>query len=197
MTKKREVHCTQTWINLVVFEKWRKQVEVAQYKKAAEKSISTEEFLNKEIDAVIIDVAVQTDTNIRLLNVQISNLLGEPLESKIDPSNAESIIEHLNWLGIHTVSDLLTAIREHSEVALAIANEILKEYKSEDDASKASATIGLFYLCYAVLIARECTAERIYSYLTDNGIALFEEREDFAKELLSYRERFLGQAEEM
>lgn len=168
--------------------------ELAQYKKTAEESISTEEFLNKEIDAVLIDVTTQTDTNIRLLNAQISNLLGEPLEKKTDPSNAESIIEQLNWLGIHTVSDLLTAIREHSEVALAIANEILKEYKPEDDDTKASATIGLFYLCYAVLIARECTTDRIYSYLEDNSIALSEEREDFANELLSYRERFVEQS---
>lgn len=169
--------------------------ELAQYKKTAEESISTEKFLNKEIDAVIIEVTIQTDTNLRLLNAHISNLLGEPLENKIDPSNAELIIEKLNWLGIHTVNDLMKAIHEYSELAFSIVNEMLKGYKTEDDDARAYATISLFYLCYAVLITKECTTDRFYSYLKDNGIALPEEQLDFANELLSYRERFIEQSE--
>lgn len=162
--------------------------ELSEYKKEATEKISKEEFLNKEIDAVIIDVIIQSNTNIRLLNRHIANLFGEPLEGGVDPSIAESTIEELNWLGIRVVDDLFNAIQECSEIALAVANEVLKDYKSGDDNKSVNPTIGLFYLCYAVLIARDYSIEQIVQYQRDNNIGDREDDESFAHRLLAIKE---------
>ena len=163
--------------------------ELSEYKKEATEKISKEEFLNKEIDAVIIDVIIQSNTNVRLLNRHIANLFGEPLEGSVDPSIAESTIEELNWLGIRVVDDLFNAIQECSEIALAVANEILKDYKSGDDNKSVNPTIGLFYLCYAVLIARDYSIEQIVQYQRDNNIGDREDDESFAHRLLAIKEQ--------
>lgn len=163
--------------------------ELSEYKKEATEKISKEEFLNKEIDAVIIDVIIQSNTNIRLLNRHIANLFGEPLEGSVGPSIAESTIEELNWLGIRVVDDLFNAIQECSEIALAVANEILKDYKSGDDNKSVNPTIGLFYLCYAVLIARDYSIEQIVQYQRDNNIGDREDDESFAHRLLAIKEQ--------
>lgn len=162
--------------------------ELTEYKKEATEKISKKEFLNKEIDAVIIDVIIQSNTNIRLLNRHIANLFGEPLEGGVDPSSAESTIEELNWLGIRIVDDLFNAIQECSEIALAVADEILKDYKSGDDNKSVNPTIGLFYLCYAVLIARNYSIEQIVQYQKDNNIGDREDDESFAQRLLAIKE---------
>lgn len=163
--------------------------ELSEYKKEATEKISKEEFLNKEIDAVIIDVIIQSNTNIRLLNGHIANLFGEPLESNVDPSIAESTIEELNWLGIRVVDDLLKTIQECSEIALAVANEVLKDYESGDDSKSVNPTIGLFYLCYAVLIARDYSVEQIVQYQRDNNIGGREDDESFAQRLMAIKEQ--------
>ena len=162
--------------------------ELSQYKEDAAKNLSTQEFLSKELDAIIIDVVLQTDSSLRLLNAHISSLFGEPLDNEINTSNVTSIIEKLNWIGVHTVNELLTVTREHSELAMKIADILLKDYTSDDNDSRVLSTIGLFYLCYAVLVARGCTADDIRRYMEANSISPYEDNSEFIQKLLSVKQ---------
>ena len=158
------------------------------YKKAATENLDKQEFGEKELDAIIIDAAIQTDSDLRLLNTHIESLIKERVCTDLDSFDVTTTIDQLNWVGVKTVNDLLTALHDYSELAMRIANEVLKGKTTSDRTYKVTATIGLFYLCYAILLAKGSGPDVIYRYMKENHIDPFEDHGEFIQQLVSIGE---------
>lgn len=163
------------------FSDIRKQLE--EYRAAANQRIQKEDFLDREIDAILIEVIIGTDKNVQLLNKHIASLIGDPLDDVAGEIYSESAIRELQWLGIKTVRQIITVISKYTEVAMFIATQKLKNYDQAASNGKVNPTIGLFYLSYAVLLSEQCTKEQISSYLLDNNIGGLEELDDIVEKL--------------
>lgn len=150
------------------FNDIRKKLE--EYREAANRRIKQEEFLDREIDAVLIDVIISTDKNYQLLNKHIATLMGGALDDSADDLFSEKSILELNWLGVRTVRQIISVITKYTERAMYIATENLKDYDQKTNDERIDPTIGFFYLAYAVLLSEQCTKEQINKYLAENHI---------------------------
>lgn len=150
------------------FDDIRRQLE--SYKKSANHKIQQEEFLDKEIDAVLLEAIINTDKNVQRLSAQIASFMNEPLKKRASESYIEATIHELNSLGITTVRQIYEVISKYTDTALYIASQNLKDYTKKDDDEETDPAIGIFYLSYAVLLTERCTKEQIGQYLRKNSI---------------------------
>lgn len=159
-----------------------------EYKTDVQSQIQNNNLLDGEIDAVILDVLTESNTQIKQLNTHIHSLTGVPFDDSVDSFSHATIIKHLHWLGVKTVRQLHDVILNHTEEAKIIASEMLKNYDNKEKPKTIRKTIAFFYLCYALLLVNECTVERVYSYLSDMAIGLSKDRIQSAKEIYQIKE---------
>lgn len=148
-----------------------------EYKSNATEQIMSNDFLEHEIDAVLLDILIDSDENIIKLNNHIEKYTGSTVKDFVGDSTYQLIIEKLNWLNITSIGQIADAIARYLDTAIDIANEMLKEYKDKEKTGNFNKTIALFYLCYAVLLKEHCTKKDIYNYLIDNNLGKVEERD--------------------
>lgn len=158
---------------------------LANYKKTANQKIQQDEFMDKEIDAVLLETIINTDPRVQELGKKIAILLKERLKEDSDKSYIESSIRELNSLGIKTVRQLYRVISDYYGTAYDIAVEYLKDYSPDGEDEETDPTIAVFYLGYAVLLTERCTYEQIEEYLIINRIGDPEMLEENVKELYS------------
>lgn len=156
---------------------------LANYKETANQRIQQDEFMDKEIDAVLIETIINTDPKVQELSEKIANLLKERLKECADRDYIESIIRELNSLGIKTVRQLYKAIADYYDTAYYIAVEYTKDYTPDSENEETDPTIALFYLAYAILLTERCTHEQIEEYLIRNSIGELERLRENVKEL--------------
>ena len=157
--------------------------ELAEYKNNVQTQIQDEDFLNRELDAIILQVMIKSNEKILSINAYISNLIKQPL---VDVTNNDfkSTIHELNYLGITTVRQLNNALNTFSSATMKIASKILKNYPPSNSLKQ---TIALFYLCYAILLSTANTQKEIYQYLKEAHIGLEYERSEIAEKLFTYK----------
>lgn len=158
-----------------------------EYKNNAQAQIADDEFLDRELDAVILEVMLSSNAEIKALNQHISNITGRSFETIRNGGEFQSTIYRLNWVGIKTVRELNEALTKHSELAMKIADEIFTSGNLDEPIGTIKETIALFYLCYAVLLADGRSEEDIYEYLDETDIALQRERRKAAREIFSLK----------
>ena len=153
------------------------------YKEAAKRKIQQDEFMDKEIDAVLIETIINTDSKVQELAKKISDLLKERLKKYADRDYIESTILELNSLGVKTVRQLYGVIDDYYDTACLIAFEKLKDYKSKNEDDEVDPAIAIFYLEYAILLTERCTHEQIEEYLSRNNIGEQDRMKEIVEEL--------------
>ena len=144
--------------------------DLDEYKDNASQRIDSEDFLDSDLNAVVLDVLMQSNSNVQRINKHVQDLTGIPLYSNIDSSYYESTINRLHWLGIETVRQIYELIHDHTENAMAIATQKLNDYKTREDPGRINTMVAFFYLCYAFLLHGDCSKEKVYRYLVDTHI---------------------------
>ena len=157
------------------------------YKKCAQVQIEESTFLDSELDSVLLEVMIDSNTIVHQINHHISNLISNPLDHHKDPDDYSMTISQLNWLGIKTVKQLNEALITYSEQAKVIASEKLKHHSSKSTGIMFQ-TAAFFYLCYAILLANDCDAQKISAYLKENHIGSIKDHPGTINELLRIKE---------
>ena len=160
---------------------------LADYKANAQTQIENKEFLNRELDAVILQVILKSNESVLNINKHISDLVRESLVEVEGDEEFKDSIFRLNWVGITTVQQLNDALVMHSALAKKIASEKLKNYHKKASPSNIKETIAFFYLCYAILLANNSTKEEIYKYFDETHIGLIHERDEAVDRFLKLR----------
>jgi ppGpp synthetase/RelA/SpoT-type nucleotidyltranferase len=142
------------------------------------------------IDANSIELYINYDNNIARLNNAIRRINNASF--KEDVQGIGSIVKELYWLGFKNIKDIDEALTANYDLALYLAQKILKGRGGKPPVDR---TAGLFYLCYAVL-AQEKNAAKIVRYWSDNKITVpgKNPRDNLrrAHQLLLVYESFLG-----
>ncbi len=160
---------------------------LTEYKDNAQVQIADDDFLDRELDAVILQVMLKSNAIVQMINQHISNLVREPLDEVESDEVFQATIHRLNWVGIKTVRQLNDALTMHSKLAMKIASEKLKDYSEPGPSSNIHQTIAFFYLCYAMLLANDSSIEEICRYLEENHIGLPGHNYKGAQELFELR----------
>lgn len=153
------------------------------YRNEVEEHIENEEFLNRDLDAVLLQTLIEKDKNIRRLNTHIESLVKSKLDKNEDNESYESSIQKLSWFGITTARQVAEMFTIYTSTAMEIANVLLNEHSLDN--AIISRTVAYFYLCYAILLKEHRDENFIFNYLNENDIGSPEERLSFSKELLS------------
>lgn len=163
--------------------------KLSSYRLEAENKIDNEEFMNQEIDAVLLDTLITTNTDIIEINKEIEKYFGADFTEEISAEGYASTIKELNWLKINTLGELTRVIQNNKELAIKIAYSKLVENRKTSTDAIINRTIAFFYLCYAELFKQE-DMEVYISYLDENNIGKDQEsRIVVAQELLSLRNK--------
>lgn len=157
------------------------------YQNEATAKVASGEFQDSEIDAVLLEAIITSNSDIKKLNETIGDYFDLPVSLKFATGEVEDIVNMLHWLNINTVNQLYSCIRDDKKIAALIAKEFSETYP-EIGREKYPITrcIALFYLCYAELTNRKPNHDQIYQYLDDNSISEGKEREEAIQILLKY-----------
>ena len=155
---------------------------LANYKEAATQKIQQDEFMDKEIDAVLVETIINTNPKVQQLGKYIASILNSKLKEQKDRGYIESTIRELGSLGVKTVRHLHSVIDNYYDTACYVATELLKNYISNEEA-EVSPVIAVFYLEYAILLTERCTHKQIEQYLVRNNIGEPENLEETVEEL--------------
>lgn len=161
---------------------------LTEYKNNAQAQIENEDFLDHELDAVILQVMLKSNKNILDINKHISGLVKENLVEVNGDEEFKDSISRLNWLGIITVQQLNKALDIYSTLAKKIASNKLSNYRRDDSPGSFKKTIAIFYICYAILLSEHGTEEKIFRYLTETNIGLDYERNEAVQEFLKLKQ---------
>lgn len=143
---------------------------LTEYKDSAQAQIADDDFLDRELDAVILQVMLESNATVQMIDRHISDLVDRPLDEVESDEEFQATIHRLNWLGVKTVRQLNDALALHSKLAMEIASKKFKGFNKSDPSSKVYQTIAFFYLCYAMLLAKDSSINEISQYLADNHI---------------------------
>ncbi len=141
---------------------------LSKYEDVASSNLDKENFVDHDIDAVILGTFIRQNPDIIRLNKHLSELMGRE-QVEFDNFDAEQTIKELNWFGITTVGKLTDYISLYTDVAIKVASEKLKDYKPTFD-SVTTTLIAFFYLCYAILLKEHLHLDKIKKYLNDLNI---------------------------
>ena len=122
------------------------------------------------LDAVSMQILIDTDKGYISLNQEIADCTGHEIDTY---TYNQEILNCCKWLGITTIGDLKLALEQKKDVAVGIAKSFLENDEEERILGK---TIGLFYLCYAELVT-EYPKQKWLDYLRENNIGWEEETE--------------------
>lgn len=165
--------------------------KLSAYKVEVREKIYETDFLDAELDAVLIDTLASSNEDIIELNREIGKLLSADVcEQNDDMQYFEWTIKELRWFGINSLKQLLQFIEKNKYNAIKIASDRAmnsdRDYKDE----KLHRGISVFYLCYAELLDRCEDVSQIIEYLSCFNIGEDDDdREEFSKELMKIREK--------
>lgn len=140
-----------------------------EYENKASNNIDKEDFIDNDIDAVILETLVKHNPDIIELNNHISELMSSKRLVEFDNYQAERTIKQLNWFGISKVGQLLNTISGYKDFALKLSSKKLKDYKP-DSLAITTNLISFFYLCYALLLKDHLNTKEIEKYFMDMQI---------------------------
>lgn len=158
-----------------------------EYRNTMQIEIENKTIPDKELDAVVLEVLITQNPDIVKLNSYIENLIGERLE-QINDDCAQHTIKRLEWFGIKTVSEVMNFASKYYDTAKTIANKYLANYKDNNKESEGSfcTDIGIFYLCYSMLLKEHCDKESISKYLYDTNIGNKEKLNEIIDKLYNW-----------
>ena len=129
------------------------------------------------LDAISLQVLLDTDEAFIALNKAIEERTGIKIGSS-ENANYQTILNEFQWLGITTIGGAKRLLEEKKDLAVSLAGENLSREKNKSLLK----TIGLFYLCYAILV-EEYPEQRWIDYLRDNHLGDVDEADEFVEKL--------------
>lgn len=129
------------------------------------------------LDAISLQVLLDTDEAFIALNKAIEERTGIKIGSS-ENANYQTILNEFQWLGITTIGGAKRLLEEKKDLAVSLAGENLSKEKNKSLLK----TIGLFYLCYAILV-EEYPEQRWIDYLRDNHLGDVDEADEFVEKL--------------
>ena len=129
-----------------------------------------------KLDAVSLEILLDTDKDFLSLNQEISDMTG--IEIDYDIADSKDSLNRCQWLEIMTAKDAKGLVEQKRDLAVGLAKGILKK----ENNTIISKTIGLFYLCYAKLVEEYPKCKWI-KYFEDNNLGTGEDPEEFIEKL--------------
>lgn len=149
---------------------------------------------DSELDAVVLEAAINTKPQLQELNRRIGEVAGMEVNAQETQERYASAVRELKSLGVNTTNQLEQLVERGSDLAVYIADKLLnKRHQMDSKKPRLLKTAGILYLCYAELSLNEWDKERIVQYLKDNAISKEDTRDAFARELLDYGRTFAAQ----
>lgn len=176
------------------FQEIRDFLTKYQQKVRAEMELDCPELSDSELDAVVLDAIINTNQQMQKINQKIAEITGMKLNDKESPERYVSTLQELNLLQIHTTVQLNQCIERNCDFAIYLAEKILHNSNINDSGETIlPKAIGIFYVCYAELLASGPSKDEIILYMEMNSIGIYDESlEDFAETLLQYAYEFMA-----
>ena len=114
-----------------------------------------------QIDLISLEEYMKRNQEMRSFLAELSALADSgngPAE--ISEVSVETYVQQLHWLGITTIGNLQRMLSENRELALTLAGRVL----GSTDFDILSSSIGLRYLCRALLLKQRYTREQIAEF---------------------------------
>ena len=148
---------------------------------------------DSDLDAVLLEAIINTNPKIQELNRQIGEISGREIDTKELQEKYVTTLQELNFLKIHTTTQLNERIERNADLALYLTDKILRNDDKTEQATALTKTIGIFYICYAELLLNGCGKDEIMQYMESNFIGRdYEDQNTFAEELLRYGQEFMA-----
>ncbi len=160
------------------------------YKVEIKERIRENDFVDTDLDAVLIDELISSNEDLIQINRDIGNAFDAVVcEQSDDLEYSERMIKKLRWFGIRSLRQFLQFVEKNKHNAIKIARVRGENYKRENNNEKLHRTISVFYLCYAEVLDRCEDASLIIEYLSHFQIGEDDDdREQFSNELLKIRD---------
>lgn len=160
------------------------------YKEEVKEKIKDTDFIDTDLDAVLMDTLTSSNENLMEINHEIGKAFETLVsEQSDDLMYCESIIKELRWFEINSLKQFLQFVDKNKKNAIEIARVIGASSAGEHKDEQLHKTISVFYLCYAELLDRCEDASLIIKFLSHFQIGEdADDREEFSQELLSIRE---------
>lgn len=159
--------------------------KISEYESEVSEKIQNDEQDEEiKLDAVSLQVLLDTDKDFIALNRAIENRTGIRID--LNSANYQLILSGFQWFGITTVGDAKQLLEEKRDLAVSLAGENL----SRGEYTSLMKTIGSFYLCYAKLV-EEYPEEEWLDYLRENNIGDMERHAAFVRKLSEMYHKFL------
>ena len=129
---------------------------VADYKSEVMRRIDTDSADDMYLDSVTLAEFVSRSKLYRSLLSEIAAIT----DAHITEADPESQLPQLSFLGIHTLGDLVAAIKANHDYILSLAEERLRDSGLDE----LSSTVGFYYLYQALLISGNYSPERISEF---------------------------------
>lgn len=151
--------------------------KISKYKlEVSEKIQHDEQDEEIKLDAVSLQILLDTDKEYISLNQEIADFTGIRINSSL--IDTQVVLNECRWLGIMTVGDLKRLLEQKKDMAVSLAKKILG-----DGAGRISfKTIGLLYLFYAELVT-EHSKQKLLDFLNENYIGREKLNAKFVEEL--------------
>lgn len=157
----------------------------------AEMKSDPSELSDCELDAVVLETFINTNQTLLKLNQKIGEIAGLEIRSNEPHEKYASTLQELNFLQIHTIVQLNQSIERNIDLALFLADKLLRDICMENPTGTTlTNTIGIYYVCYAELLLNGSDKDKIMLYMEKNDIGLYDEQIDFAEKLLEYSREF-------
>lgn len=153
------------------FQEIRDLLTEYRQKVTSEMEQDTPEISDSELDAVVLDAILNTNSKLQELNRQIEEISGMKIREDEPPEKYDSALQELNSLQVHTTARLNQCIDRNMNLALYLADKILRNaYMEDSEGATLTKTIGLFYICYAELLSNGADIDDIILYMETNHI---------------------------
>lgn len=150
--------------------------------------IADSELDEKELDAIILNEFIKSDSGIKKLNKHFERIFDANIKSDSTEYTQERTIARLQWLGVLTLGQLKCLISNNEADAIEVAKSLLDIHNKFKSKGKPTVdnTIGIFYICYAELLKNYSDYDTIYKYISETGIST---RKEFPNELLEVKKK--------
>lgn len=129
-----------------------------------------------KLDAVSLEILLDTDKDFLSLNQEIADMTGINID--YDIADSKDSLNRCQWLDIMTAKDAKGLLEQKRDLAVGLAKGILRK----ENNPIISKTIGLFYLCYAKLV-EDYPKGKWIKYFEDNNLGTGEDPEEFIEKL--------------
>lgn len=164
--------------------------KLSTYKLEVREKIKETDFLDTDIDAVLLDTLASSNEDLVEINQEIEKAFDAVVcEQKDDLQYAESLIKELRWFDINSLKQFFQFVEKNKKNAIEIARFVGVNSAGKHMDEQLNTTISVFYLCYAELLDKYDDKYSIMDFLSHFHIGEDDERKEIAERFLRIRKK--------